>query len=53
MKVKTLQRFEDYKENVIREIGDEFEVTEVRFKEINDKLPNFIEEVKADETKDK
>ncbi|WP_183121933.1 MULTISPECIES: hypothetical protein [Streptococcus] len=53
MKVKTLLRFKDLKEDKIREIGDEFEVTKTRFKEIDENLPNFIEEVKADETKNK
>ncbi|EAO71620.1 conserved hypothetical protein [Streptococcus agalactiae 515] len=48
MKVRTIQRFEDYKEEVIREIGDVFVVNKNRFKEIDDKLPGFIEEVSDD-----
>lgn len=48
MKVRTIQRFEDYKEKVIREIGDVFVVNKNRFKEIDDKLPGFIEEVSDD-----
>ena len=35
MKIRALRRFEDYKEDVIREVGDEFEVTKARLDEIN------------------
>lgn len=43
MKIKALRRFEDYKEDVIREVGDEFEVTEERFEEIKVGLTKFGE----------
>lgn len=35
MKVKTLIRFRDLKEDKVREVGDTFEVTTKRFEEIN------------------
>lgn len=35
MKIKTLEKFHDLKVGVIREEGEIFEDTEVRFKEIN------------------
>lgn len=55
MKIRALRRFEDYKEDVIREVGDEFEVTKARFEEIKNGLAKFgegdwVEEVK-EETK--
>lgn len=34
MKVKTLIRFTDLKENTIREVGEQFEVTKERLEEI-------------------
>lgn len=43
MKIKALRRFQDYKENVVREIGDEFEVTEERYNEIVNGLAKFGE----------
>ena len=43
MKVVTKKIFHDRKEDVIRSEGDVFEVTEERFKEIDEKLPGFIE----------
>lgn len=51
MKIKALKRFQDYKENVIREVGDEFEVTGERYNEIVNGLAKFgdgdwVEEVK-------
>lgn len=50
--VKTKQAFHDLKEDVIRLEGDEFQVTEERFNEINNKLPEFIQKV-DEEPKDK
>lgn len=44
MKVKTVIRFRDKKENVIREVGEEFTVSQTRFKEIL-KVGPFIEAV--------
>ncbi|MFM0712762.1 hypothetical protein P7J19_01025 [Streptococcus suis] len=46
MKVVTKKVFHDLKEDIIRFEGDAFEVTEERFKEINEKLPGFVEAVK-------
>ena len=43
MKIKALRRFQDYKENVVREVGDEFEVTEERYNEIVNGLTKFGE----------
>ena len=43
MKVVTKKIFHDRKEDVIRFEGDVFEVTEERFKEIDEKLPGFVE----------
>lgn len=50
MKIRVLKPFNDYKENVKREIGDEFIVSKTRFKEIQEGLKQFgagpwIEEV--------
>ena len=35
MKTKTLKKFKDRKEGIVREVGEEFEVTKERFQEIN------------------
>lgn len=43
MKVVTKKVFHDLKEDVIRFEGDVFEVTEERFKEIEGKLPGYVE----------
>ncbi|HFI0171044.1 TPA: hypothetical protein ACGOUU_001348 [Streptococcus suis] len=45
MKVVTKKAFHDLKEDIIRFEDDVFEVTEERFKEINEKLPGFVEVV--------
>ncbi|HEM9634177.1 TPA: hypothetical protein U3L57_000080 [Streptococcus agalactiae] len=45
MKVRTRLRFKDLKTDKVREIGEEFELSKTRFKEIDDKLPGFVEEV--------
>lgn len=50
MKVRTIVRFNDKKEGVTREIGDEFTVSKARFAEIL-KVGPFVEEVKAEEDK--
>ncbi len=42
MKVVTKKAFHDLKEDIIRFEDDVFEVTEERFKEIEEKLPGFI-----------
>jgi hypothetical protein len=43
MKVKVLKEFFDKQENTMRRVGDEFEVTDARFKEIDAILPQFLE----------
>lgn len=52
MKVRTLVRFNDKKEGVTREVGDEFVVSKARFAEIV-KVGSFVEEVKAEKTAEK
>lgn len=44
MKVRALVKFNDLKENVVREIGDEFIVSESRYDEIK-KAGRFVEAV--------
>lgn len=46
MRVKVLEKFEDLKENKLRNPGDEFTLTKDRFEEINKKLPGHLEEIK-------
>ena len=52
MKARTLTRFNDLKENIIREIGDVFEVTAKRVEQINSThcgtLVEVIEEAKKE-----
>ena len=45
MKIKTLIRFSDLKENTIREVGEEFEVTRQRAEELFLLSPNPIVEI--------
>ena len=52
MKVRTLVRFNDLKEGVTREVGDEFTCTKARFAEIR-KVGPFVEEVKAEKAAEK
>ena len=42
MRAKTLIRFMDLKENTIREVGDVFELTKVRFAEISALSPKTL-----------
>lgn len=35
MKVKTIERFTDLKEDKVRELNDEFEVTKTRYEQLN------------------
>lgn len=42
MKVKTLIRFTDLKENTIREVGEVFEVSKARFAEISALSPKTL-----------
>lgn len=49
MKVTTIVKFKDLKENVMREIGDEFEVSEARYREILD-VGEFVEVIGAEDT---
>lgn len=44
MKVRVLERFKDLKENVMREVGDEFIVSKSRYEEILT-AGNLVEEV--------
>ena len=45
MKVKTLIRFSDLKENTIREVGEEFEATNKRVEELLSLSPEPLVEV--------
>lgn len=54
MKVKALKPFTDLVEGKERKAGEEFEITEARYKQINDKLDGWLEKVegkKASKTK--
>ena len=51
MKVKVLVKFNDLKEKVVREIGDEFIVSKSRYEEIltaGDLVEEVVEEVKKE-----
>ena len=50
MKVRALIRFEDYKESVMRNVGDVFEVTEERHEEILTKGGLWVEPIEEPET---
>ena len=53
MKVKALIQFIDKKENITREIGDEFIVSKERFEEIIEKGgAHWVEEVTEEPNKD-
>lgn len=45
MRVRTINSFYDLKEDVKREVGDEFDVSETRFNEIITKGGNWVEEI--------
>ena len=45
MRVRTLIRFSDLNTNKVREVGDEFEVTNVRLNEINSASNSALVEV--------
>lgn len=45
MRVRTINSFYDLKEDVKREVGDEFNVSETRFNEITTKGGNWVEEI--------
>lgn len=48
MRAKVLQRFIDKNTNALQEIGEEIEVTQKRFEEINSTVYGiFLEEVKV------
>lgn len=53
MKIKVIKNFKDLQEDVIRNTGDIFEVTDSRYKEINSKLPGYVQEVKEEKPKKK
>lgn len=47
MKAKTLKKFKDRKEGIVRKVGDQFEITKERFQEINGtKNGVLVEEIK-------
>ncbi len=48
MKVRTIVKFQDLKENVMRELGDEFTCSKKRYEEIL-KVGKFVEEIKENE----
>ena len=45
MKVKALKPFTDLKEGKERRVGEVFEITQARFKEITDKLEGWLEAI--------
>lgn len=45
MRVRTINSFYDLKDDVKREVGDEFNVSETRFNEIITKGGNWVEEI--------
>lgn len=49
MKLKVNEVFDDVKENVRRDAGEIFEATATRFKELEKKLPGFVEKLEGDE----
>lgn len=49
MRVTTTSRFNDLKENKVREVGDTFEVSKERYAEIL-KVGKFVKEVKEEKT---
>lgn len=49
MKLKVNAVFNDVKENVRRDVGEIFEATATRFKELEKKLPGFVEKLEGDE----
>ncbi|AAL97124.1 TPA: hypothetical protein ACQNWS_000754 [Streptococcus pyogenes] len=52
MKLKVLKPFGDHKENIIRQVGEVFEVSKTRFDELSASVPaDFYEEVKATKAK--
>lgn len=49
MKVRVLKGFEDFDAGVIRQAGEVFEATKVRFKALQGALPmDFVEEVEEE-----
>lgn len=49
MRVKAIFKFFDLKENKLRLIGDEFEVSDLRFDEILNKGGNWVEKIEKKE----
>ncbi len=45
MLVKTNRQFFDTHVGVHRKVGDEFEVTEARYKDLNDKIAGFVTKI--------
>lgn len=46
MRAHVTRSFNDLKENVVRQPGEEFECSRERFDEVNGKLPGFLTEVR-------
>ncbi|CQR24582.1 hypothetical protein BN1356_00926 [Streptococcus varani] len=53
MKVKVNNPFRDLKESVVRRKGEEFEVDDERFNELETRLPGFVEPVLENSEKKK
>lgn len=51
MKLKVKAVFDDLKENVRREVDEVFEASVARFKELEKKLPGFVQKVEEKEDK--
>lgn len=45
MRIRTINSFYDLKEDIKREVGDEFNVSETRFNEIITKGGNWVEKI--------
>lgn len=49
MKVRVLKGFEDFDAGIIRQVGEVFEATKVRFKALQSVLPmDFVEEAEEE-----
>lgn len=53
MKIKVKKEFYDLQEGVFRNEGDEFEVSDGRFGELQSLLPNFVEKAAEGKAKGK
>ncbi|HEM5239282.1 TPA: hypothetical protein U1364_000596 [Streptococcus suis] len=54
MKLRVLSPFEDFEANLVRQVGDVFEVSKERLASLSSRVPpDFYEVVKSSKTKDK